>query len=75
MQTNKSIDIKEWGKSIMPLSLEEAHYLMVAGRLVPTLSKRQDLQAINSFLALSLAKRSIICLSIKPKERGRRGVS
>lgn len=59
----------------MPLSLEEAHYLMVAGRLVPTLPKRQDLQAINSFLALSLAKHSIICLSIKPKERGRRGVS
>lgn len=75
MQTNKSIDIKELGKSIMPLSLEEAHYLIAAGRLIPTLPKRHDLQAINSLLAPSLAKHSVICLSIKPKERRRRGMS
>lgn len=75
MQTNKSIDIKEWGPSITPLSLEEAHYRMAAGRLSPILPKRQDLPAINSLLAPSLAKHSIICLSIKPKERGRGAVS
>lgn len=35
MQTNQSIDIKEWEKSITPLSLEEAHYLIALTDLSP----------------------------------------
>lgn len=48
-----------------------------AGRLIPTLPKKQALQALNSLLRPppGLVKHSLIHLSIKPKEKGRRGVS
>lgn len=60
MQTNQSIYIKEWEKSITPLSLEESHYLIALTDLSPPYLKGKICRLERA--SCPHPKPSIICL-------------